>query len=207
MLGIKDTDKQWNKTVALIDGANLFATAKNLGFDIDFKLLRNELKKGCNLIRIYYYTALLEQEDRIVLRPLVDWLNYNGYTLVTKPAKVITNREGIQRVKGNMDVEIAVDAVQLAFSPIINITDMILFTGDGDFRYLVEQLQKTAIRVTVVSSIKTPTAMIADDLRKQCDEFIELDDWRDRLAKPHISASSYAMTEDEEKRMDEEKIG
>ncbi len=207
MLGIKDTDKQWNKTVALIDGANLFATAKNLGFDIDFKLLRNELKKGCNLMRIYYYTALLEQEDRIVLRPLVDWLNYNGYTLVTKPAKVITNREGVQRVKGNMDVEIAVDAIHLALNMNIVISDMIFFTGDGDFRYLIEQVQRAGIRVTIVSSIKTPTSMIADDLRKQCDEFIELDSWRDKLAKPHISASSYAMTEDEEKRMEEEKIG
>lgn len=191
-----DPNKTNNKTVVLIDGANLFATAKNLGFDIDFKLLKKELQQGCNLIRIYYYTALVEQEDRIILKPLVDWLSYNGYTLITKPAKIITTREGVQRIKGNMDVEIAVDAIFLAVNVMsVNITDMIFFTGDGDFRYLVEQIQRTGIRVTVVSSIKTSASMIADDLRKQCDEFIELDDWREKLHKP---VSSYAMTVEEE---------
>lgn len=204
MLGLNADGKFYNKTVVLIDGANLFATAKNLSFDIDFKSLRKELEQGCNLMRIYYYTALVEQEDRIVLKPLVDWLTYNGYTLITKPAKIITNREGVQRIKGNMDVEIAVDAMHLALNLNINITDMILFTGDGDFRYLVEMVQRAGVRVTVVSSIKTPASMIADDLRKQCDEFIELDDWRERLHKP---ISAYAMTEEEEKRMEEEKIG
>ena len=195
MLGL-GANKLHNKTVVLIDGANLFATAKNLGFDIDFKLLKKELADGCNLIRIYYYTALVEQEDRIILKPLVDWLTYNGYTLITKPAKIITNREGVQRIKGNMDVEIAVDAMCIA-QDFNTLTDMILFTGDGDFRYLVEQIQRTGIKITIVSSTKTPASMIADDLRKQCDKFIELDDWRERIYKP---ISSYAMTEEEEEK-------
>ncbi len=193
MLGL-DANKTQNKTVVLIDGANLFATAKNLSFDIDFKLLRKELEEGCNLTRIYYYTALVEEDNRIILKPLVDWLTYNGYTMVTKPAKVIINHEGVKRIKGNMDVEIAVDAMRIAFNFNV-LTDMIFFTGDGDFRYLVEQIQSVGVRVTIVSSTKTPTSMIADDLRKQCDTFIELDDWRERLCKP---VSAYAMTEDEE---------
>lgn len=197
MLELNADGKFYNKTVVLIDGANLFATAKNLYFDIDFKLLRKELEQGCNLIRIYYYTALVEQEDKIILKPLVDWLTYNGYTLVTKPAKIITNREGVQRIKGNMDVEIAVDAIHLALNLNITITDMILFTGDGDFRYLVEQIQRAGVRVTIVSSIRTPASMIADDLRKQCDTFIELNDWRERIQKP---TSVYAMTEEEEEK-------
>lgn len=194
MLNLNADGKFYNKTAVLIDGANLFATTKNLGFDIDFKLLKKELKQGCNLTRIYYYTALVEQEDKILLRPLVDWLSYNGYMLITKPAKIII-RDGVQRIKGNMDVEIAVDAIHLALNLSINLTDMIFFTGDGDFRYLVEQIQRTGIRVTVVSSIKTPSPMIADDLRKQCDKFIELDDWREKLRKP---VSVYAMSEAEE---------
>ena len=171
-----------NTTVVLIDGANLFATIKNLNFDLDFRLLRKELEESCNLFRIYYYTALVTTDgEKVLLKPLVDWLTYNGFTLITKPAKVITNRDGTQKIKGNMDVEITVDALDMASLP--GITDIVLFTGDGDFCYMVENVQRKGVRVTVVSSTKTYTPMVADDLRKQCDTFIELDDWRESLAK------------------------
>ncbi len=176
-----------NKTVVLIDGANLFATVKNLNFDIDFKILRKELEESCNLFRIYYYTALVTTDgEKVLLKPLVDWLTYNGFTLVTKPAKIITNRDGTQKIKGNMDVEITVDALDMASLP--GITDLVLFTGDGDFCYMVENVQRKGVKVTVVSTTKTYTPMVADDLRKQCDTFIELDDWREVL----IKTSEYA---------------
>lgn len=187
-----DIYRENNLAAVLIDGANLFATAKNLGFDIDFRLLHKELENECNLFRIYYYTALVEDGDRIILRPLIDWLSYNGYTLVTKPAKVMTNREGVTKIKGNMDVEIAVDAMDIALIP--EITDIILFTGDGDFRYLVENIQRKGVRVTVVSSIQTPTPIVADDLRKQCDKFIELRDWQPKIQKAPLK---YETNEEE----------
>jgi len=181
------------KTVVLIDGANLFATAKNLGFDIDFKLLQRGLVEGCDLLRIYYYTALVEEGDRTLLRPLVDWLSYNGFTLITKPAKVITTRDGTTRIKGNMDVEIAVDAIDIASLP--SVSDIVLFTGDGDFRYMVENVQRKGVRVTIISSTQTPTSMVADDLRKQCDRFVDLNDWKDQIRKP---PRFYAEAEQEE---------
>lgn len=189
-----------NKTAVLIDGANLFATAKNLGFDIDFKLLKSKLEEKYNVHRIYYYTALVEQDgEKILLKPLVDWLTYNGFMLITKSARVMINREGVKKIKGNMDVEIAVDAMNIANLP--GMTDIVFFTGDGDFRYLVEDIQRKGVKVTIFSSIITNTAMIADNLRKQCDEFIELDSWKDRIRKP---ITHYAIDADEEEVTNEE---
>ncbi len=69
-----------------IDGSNLYAAAKALGFDIDYKLLRQEFMRRGKLLRAFYYTALLENDDYSPIRPLVDWLHYNGFTMVTKPA-------------------------------------------------------------------------------------------------------------------------
>lgn len=173
-----------DKTVVLIDGANIYATVKALGFDIDFSKLYSEITNGCNLLRIYYYTALVElDDDKIMLKPLVDWLSYNNYTVVTKMAKVITNRDGIRRIKGNMDIEIAVDALTLAYNLKSCITDIVLFTGDGDFCYLVGQLQRLGIRVTIVSSLKTQPSYVADELRKAADNFIDIADLREKLEK------------------------
>ncbi len=176
MLNIQNDDK----TIVLIDGANMYATTKSLGFDIDFSKFYHEINQSCNLLRIYYYTALVEDNDRILLKPLVDWLTYNNYTMVTKPAKVIISSDGVRKIKGNMDVEIAVDAIDIvASNPLIG--HVILCTGDGDFISLVKVLQRRGVKVTVLSSIFTHPPMCADDLRKQADTFVELNDLRPLL--------------------------
>ena len=153
-----------------IDGSNLYAAAKNLGFDIDYKLLRQEFMRRGKLLRAFYYTALLESEEYSPIRPLVDWLNYNGFTMVTKRRKV----------KGNMDIEVAVDAMELA----PHLDHIVIFSGDGDFRPLVESLQRQGVRVSVVSTIRSQPPMISDELRRQADNFIELEDLRDVLGRP-----------------------
>ncbi|TDL75005.1 NYN domain-containing protein [Palleronia sediminis] len=163
-----------------IDGSNLYAAARNLNFDIDYKLLREEFMRRGKLLRAFYYTALLENEEYSPIRPLVDWLNYNGYTLVTKPAKEYTDSQGRRRVKGNMDIELSVDAMELA----PRIDHAVLFSGDGDFRPLVEALQRAGVRVSVVSTIRSQPPMIADELRRQADNFIELDDLRETIGRP-----------------------
>ena len=157
-----------------IDGANLHAASKGLGFDIDYKLLRQEFARRGRLVRASYYTALLENEEYSPIRPLVDWLQYNGFTLVTKPAREFIDSQGRRRVKGNMDIELAVDALTLAD----RIDHAVLFSGDGDFRALVEGLQRRGVRVSVCSSIRSSPPMIADELRRQADNFIELDELR-----------------------------
>jgi len=157
-----------------IDGSNLYAAAKSLGFDIDYKLLRQEFMRRGKLLRAFYYTALLENDD------LVDWLNYNGFTMVTKPAKEFTDSMGRRKIKGNMDIELAVNAMELA----PHVDHIVLFSGDGDFRPLVESLQRQGVRVSVVSSIRTQPPMIADELRRQADNFIELNDLKDVLGRP-----------------------
>ena len=163
-----------------IDGANLYSAARALEFDIDYKLLRAEFMRRGKLLRAFYYTALLENEEYSPIRPLVDWLAYNGFSMVTKPAKEFTDSMGRRKVKGNMDIELAVDAMELA----PRVDHIVLFSGDGDFRSLVESLQRQGVRVSVVSTIRTQPPMIADDLRRQADNFIELDDLREVIGRP-----------------------
>ena len=163
-----------------IDGANLYAAAKALGFDIDYKLLRQEFVRRGKMLRAFYYTALLENDDYSPIRPLVDWLNYNGYTMVTKPAKEFIDSQGRRKVKGNMDIELAVNAMELA----PHIDHMVIFSGDGDFRPLVESLQRQGVRVSVVSTIRSQPPMIADELRRQADNFIELEELKDVIGRP-----------------------
>ena len=169
-----------DRLALFIDGANLYAAAKSLGFDIDYKLLRQEFERRGKLLRAYYYTALLENEEYSPIRPLVDWLQYNGFALVTKPAKEYTDAVGRRKIKGNMDIELTVDAMELA----ARMDHAVLFSGDGDFRPLVEALQRQGVRVSVVSTTRSQPPMIADELRRQADNFIELDALRDIIGRP-----------------------
>ena len=163
-----------------IDGSNLYAAAKALSFDIDYKLLRQEFMQRGKLLRAFYYTALLENDDYSPIRPLVDWLHYNGFSMVTKPAKEFTDSTGRRKVKGNMDIELAVDAMEMAAF----VDHIVLFSGDGDFKPLVEALQRRGVRISVVSTIRSHPPMIADDLRRQADNFIELEDLKEVIGRP-----------------------
>ena len=162
-----------------IDGANLYAAARSLGFDIDYKRLREEFAGKGRLIRALYYTALVEDQEYSPIRPLVDWLDYNGYTLVTKPTKEFTDSMGRRKVKGDMDIEIAVDMMELSGA----LDHIVLFSGDGDFRRVIEAVQRKGVLVTVVSTIRSQPPMIADELRRQADNFIELQDLETLIAR------------------------
>ncbi|HQT63677.1 MAG: NYN domain-containing protein [Acidocella sp. 20-57-95] len=163
---------QQERTALFIDGANLYAATRSLGFDIDYRRLLSFFSTKTNLVRAYYYSALLETEEYSPLKPLTDWLAYNGFTLVTKPAKEFTDALGRRRIKGNMDIELAIDMLELA----PRLDHAVLFSGDSDFRRLVEAVQRRGVRVSVISSIKTNPPMIADELRRQADHYIELAD-------------------------------
>ncbi len=161
---------QQERIALFIDGANLYATAKTLGFDIDYKKLLREFQGKGRLIRAFYYTALVEDQEYSSIRPLIDWLDYNGYAVVTKPTKEFVDSMGRRKVKGNMDIELAVDAMEMA----AHIDHMVLFSGDGDFRSLVEAVQRHGVRVSVISTVTTQPPMVADELRRQADEFVDL---------------------------------
>ena len=162
-----------------IDGANLYATAKALGFDIDYKRLLALFRTKGKLVRALYYTALAEDQEYSSIRPLVDWLDYNGYTMVTKPTKEFTDAMGRRKIKGNMDIELAIDVLEMAE----HLDHVILFSGDGDFRRLVEAVQRKGLRVSVVSTIKSSPPMVADELRRQADDFIELSELAPLIAR------------------------
>lgn len=170
-----------SERVALfIDGANLYATAKSLGFDIDYKRLLKLFGSKGQLVRALYYTAIAEDQEYSSIRPLIDWLDYNGYTMVTKPTKEFTDAAGRRKIKGNMDIELAVDAMELAE----HLDHIVLFSGDGDFRSLVEALQYKGKRVTVVSTLTTQPPMIADELRRQGDIFVDIADLEKEICRP-----------------------
>ena len=168
------------RVALFIDGANLHAAARSLGFDIDYKRLLRYFQEQCRLIRAFYYTALIEDQEYSPLRPLVDWLDYNGYRLVTKAAREFVDSQGRKRWRGDMDVEIAVDMMEMAS----HADHLVLFSGDGDFRVLVEAVQRRGARVTVVSTVKSQPPMASDDLRRQADNFVDLADLADIIGRP-----------------------
>lgn len=169
-----------DKIALFIDGANLYSAAKALGVDIDYRKLLDEFGRRGRMVRAYYYTAIAESDDYSPIRPLVDWLDYNGFTVVTKSAREYTDAQGRRRWRGNMDIEIAVDMLDLAE----RLDHAVLFSGDGDFRALVEALQRKGVRVTVVSTVKSQPPMASDDLRRQADAFLDLAELIELVGRP-----------------------
>jgi len=178
------------KIALFIDGANLYAAARALQFDIDYKRLLDLFGSKGRLIRAFYYTALIEDQEYSPLRPLVDWLDYNGYTMVTKPTKEYTDATGRRKIKGNMDIELAIDVMEMAQY----LDHIVLFSGDGDFRRLVEAVQRKGVRVTVVSTVRSSPPMVADELRRQADMFLELQDLSPSIMRVHHRDDSQRTT-------------
>jgi uncharacterized LabA/DUF88 family protein len=173
-----------DRIALFIDGANLYSAAKGLNIDLDFKKLLEEFQKRGVLVRAYYYTAIVEDQDYSPIRPLVDWLDYNGFTVVTKPAKEYIDASGRKRHRGDMDVDLAVDMMEMAE----HLDHVVLFSGDSDFRRLVEAMQRRGVRVTVVSTVKSQPPMASDELRRQADSFVDLADLAAIIARPRTSA-------------------
>lgn len=169
-LGLRESEK----TAFFIDGANLYKAARNLGFDIDYKSLLSKAQSSCKLVRASYYTAIQEDRDQDYspLRPLVDWLDYNGYTMVTKSTREFTDQQGRKRFKGSTDIELVVDLMTLA----PKLDHAVVFSGNGDFRRAIEAVQMQGVRVSVVSTVKSSPPMASDELRRQADGFIDLAD-------------------------------
>jgi uncharacterized LabA/DUF88 family protein len=175
-----------DRIAVFIDGANLHSTAKALGFDIDYKHLLEEFQGRGAAVRAFYYIAVHESQEYSSIRPLIDWLDYNGYTVVAKPAKEFFDAGGRRRIKSSMDAELAVDAMEIAE----HIDHMVLFSGDGDFRPLVEAVQRRGVRVTVISTISSRPPMLADELRRQADVFTDLMELRSRFSRdPPVARS------------------
>jgi uncharacterized LabA/DUF88 family protein len=199
-----NTPPRWfhpdERVAAFIDGANLYQAARALGFDIDYKRLLESLNANCRFLRAYYYTALLDEQEYSPIRPLVDWLDYNGYTMVTKPLKEFAQGTGRRKYKGNMDVEITVDVMEIA----AHVDHIVLVSGDGDFRRLIEAVQRRGVRVTVVSTIRTQPPMIADELRRQADFFLELGDLQNTIARSHGARPAEGAGAAEEEELDDE---
>ena len=184
--------KKDERIALFIDGANFYAAARALGFDIDYKRLLEHFRDRGRFVRALYYTALVEDQEYSPIRPLVDWLDYNGFTMVTKPTKEFTDSLGRRKIKGDMDIELAIDMLEMA----PHLDHVILFSGDGDFRRLVEVVQRKGVRVSVVSTVKSNPPMVADELRRQADDFIELQDLAKVISRAHQPQPESAEDDD-----------
>ena len=171
--------EQNSKIALFIDGANLNATAKRLGFDIDYKRLLKEFQSRGTLLRAFYYMAIIEDQEYSSIRPLIDWLDYDGYTVVTKATKDFIDASRRRKVKGNMDHR----ACRRCHGMTEHVDQIVLFSGDGDFRSLVEAVQRRGVRVTVVSTISSRPSMIADELRRQADVFTDLVELQSKVGR------------------------
>ncbi|MEH6694390.1 MAG: NYN domain-containing protein [Hyphomonas sp.] len=176
-----------------IDGANLYSAARAVDLEIDFRKLLKEFQGKGRLLRANYYTALVETDEYSPIRPLVDWLAYNGYNVIKKPAREFTDREGRKRVRGSMDVELAIDMLEMA----ANVDHIVLFSGNGDFRRAVEAVKARGVRVSVVSTVASNPPMIGDELRREADNFIDLEDLGDRVARPRQGFEGNTNGDDE----------
>lgn len=168
------------KHAVFIDGVNLYNTARSLNFEVDYKLLRDEFAMRGRILRLSYFTIYIENDEYSPLRPLIDWLSYNGYDVHAKVAKEYFDAAGNRKVKGGIDVDLAVSALQMAD----HLDHIVIFSGDGAYRPLIEAIQAKGVRVSVASTVKTSPAMISDDLRRQADNFIEIDDIKDVIGRP-----------------------
>jgi len=198
-----DMFDQREKIALFIDGANLYATSRSLGFDIDYSKLLKFFQKQGYLLRAYYYTALIEDQEYSSLRPLIDWLDYNGYRVITKAAREYIDATGRRKVKGNMDIELTIDALELNE----NADHFVIFSGDGDFRSLVAALQRRGRKVSVVSTIATQPAMIADELRRQADHFIDLVSLRSQIGRAQLERVNAPRTYGEDMDEDDDEDG
>lgn len=176
------------KVALFIDGANLYATARSLDFEMDYSRLLSDFKQNSYLLRAYYYTALADDQEYSSVRPLIDWLDYNGYRVVTKPTKEFTDSQGRRKVKGSMDIELAVDMFEAAD----HVDHLVLFSGDGDFRSLIAAIQRKGRKVSVISTLTTQPPMISDDLRRQADHFIDLNTLRDSIGRDPADRPEHA---------------
>jgi uncharacterized LabA/DUF88 family protein len=167
------------KLALFVDGLNLYAAARALGFEIDYKGLLKEFRGRGNLVRAFYYTAIIEDQEFSSVRPLIDWLAYNGFTVVTKPAKEFDDGEGRRRFKRSMGVDLVVDALEIARE----VDSIVLFSGDGDFCPVVEAVQRRGVHVTVVSTMRSQPPMIADELRRQADVFTDLVELKEAISR------------------------
>jgi uncharacterized LabA/DUF88 family protein len=177
-----------------IDGASLYQAARAVGLEIDFRKLLKEFQARGRLLRASYYTTIVESDEYSPIRPLIDWLAYNGFNVIRKPAREFVDRDGRKRNRGNMDVEIAVDMLDAAGWS----DHIVLFSGNGDFRRLVEAVKARGVRVSVVSTLESSPPMIADDLRREADAFIDLMDLAELIARPRRETGDAGPEADED---------
>jgi uncharacterized LabA/DUF88 family protein len=180
--GLRDDQR----TALFIDGPNLFMAAKLLQTQIDYRSLLTHFNENSNLLRASYYSTVVETpgDQYISLTPLLDFLDYNGYTVVKKMSREYTDAQGNRKAKNHtMKVEMTIDMIELA----PRLDHVVLFSGDGDLLMLVDTLKRKGVRTTIVSTVHGETPVISDDMRRIGDSFVDLHAVMDIIGKPQTT--------------------
>lgn len=170
------------RCAVFIDGNNVFHSARQLGFEVDYARLLTMLSEGRELLRAFFYTGVDENAER--QRGFLHWMRRNGFRVVQKPVKV--ERDGTRRAR--LEVEITTD--MMAYADKVDL--IVLVSGDEDFAYPLQVLGQKGVRVEVAGFRSAMSNRILD----AADRYIELDqlseafrklsseepdDWRERL--------------------------
>lgn len=164
------------RVAIFIDGVEFDETLRCIDGAVDYRKLLGAFQEHGRLLRAYYY-APTDEQALISMRPLLDWLTYNGYQVRVKGDGEHSERRSRQRSR-SMSIELAVDVLELA----PHLDTIVLITGDDAFKPLVAAVQARGITVSVVSTLKSKPAMVGNALRRQADEFIEIVSMLPRIA-------------------------
>ena len=165
-----------------IDGANIFYTQKKLGWLFDWKKIKNCLQEKWDILEIRYYTGVKPGDEKMA--SFLRYLDNIGITSITKPVKVIKVDENhpskklfnySEIYKSNCDVEITTDVLLERKE----VDEIILFTGDSDFQYLIKRLKDTGKKVVIFSSRKT----ISWEIKLEATKYIYLEDIKDEIIR------------------------
>lgn len=169
---------QDERLAIFIDGQHLFSASRNLGFDVDYRNFLECFRKKGKVIRAYYYAVHVDNGEYSPLKPLTDWLAYNGYALSMRTTTEHTDSQGRRRIP-HTDLEMLADMFGIAD----HVDHMVIVTGNGGYCRGVSLIQQRGVRVSVLSSIKTDSPMLSDDLRRTCDQFIELQEIKSEFTR------------------------
>lgn len=170
------------KVKIYIDGANMFYTQMKLGWFVDWKKIKDYLKENNDILEMRYYTGVKDEDEKMA--SFLNYLDSVGITPITKPIKVIKVDDNhhskklykySEIYKSNCDVEITTDILLERKE----LDEIILFTGDSDFQYLIKKLKDTGKKVIVFSSRKT----ISWEIKLEATDYIYLEDIKDQIAR------------------------
>jgi uncharacterized LabA/DUF88 family protein len=173
-----------------IDGADLYSIRRLIGLDIDYLKFLDFFRARGRLVRAYYYTTVIYEPQYARLRSQFEWMSYNGFYMVTKPAQETTDDFGRRHLRNRMDVELATDMMEMA--PYLD--HIMLVSGAGELRPAVAAVQRRGVHVTLISALNARPPLLDPELHRQADTVEDLRSMAPAIARDPQSAPCVPST-------------